>query len=87
MAGGNVGRGGAVALKASGQAACSTSALKVPGSPHTITAEYSGATNFLASSGTLGGTATIALGSRIRTTNGGGTYTLGNGFAVTGGLP
>ena len=50
---------GAVALNASGQAACSTSALKVPGSPHTITAEYSGATNFLASSGTLTGGQTV----------------------------
>src|SRR5207247_704734 len=50
---------GAVALNASGQAACSTSALKVPGSPHTIKAEYSGATNFLASSGTLTGGQTV----------------------------
>ena len=46
---------GAKALNGSAQATCSTSSLTAAGSPHTITAVYSGDTNFLTSTGTLAG--------------------------------
>ncbi|MGB4988695.1 MAG: Ig-like domain repeat protein [Pyrinomonadaceae bacterium] len=45
----------AVAVDGMGQSACSTSSLSIAGSPHSVVADYSGSSPYLASSGTLAG--------------------------------
>ncbi|MBK9528294.1 MAG: Ig-like domain repeat protein [Acidobacteria bacterium] len=44
-----------VVVNISGQSTCSTSALSIAGSPHSVVADYSGSVPYLASSGTLTG--------------------------------
>ncbi len=70
----NAAAGGCVAVpvNASGQATCQNNALTVPGSPHTVTANYNGGTGYLSSGGSLTGgqsVSAIALTATVTASN------------------